>query len=915
MGGPAANTPERPSQREIRRILSRHARVAEARLRRIHASMTQEQRRFLTLFPLLLHLHHPDLPGYNGVDTPAGIDGFEPDREALRLVRRHARSLKAKRCPRRRPPILALYLIGSSGTLGQDAQSDYDIWVCHHPDLDARDVVLLEEKAALIEAHAARLGLEMHLFVLESQTVGRHARLSDDSSGNTQHLLLLEEFYRSGLLLAGRPPLWWLVPPEHLHNYRAWCDEQRFIRRDEWLDFGGLARIAPGEFFSAAHWQLFKSIQAPYKSLLKLLVFETYLEQFPDIRWLAEEVQVRYHADDPPDAEDVDPYLLMMRRIEAHLAAAGQEERLALARRAFYFKCDVRLSRPGRHWKHDILYRLTEAWGWERGEWINLDRHREWKLPTVLEERNRLFGELSHSYRLLTGLARAQHASEQVDIDMQELALLGRKLFAALERRPGKIDRINPGISDDLREARIWLRHDTAQDTWHACLAPPEEGGVPARSARGVVELLTWLIANGVIDEGTQLVLPPGHDHDQGHRHLLRLLRDRFPPVRNGDAPLDNFHRPARGVRSLILANVQLGSAAPVDRLRLGACVDPLSGGAARMNLIHTLDHVYANSWGELYVEHHCGDEGVLDLLCSRLELFADSDDEPECHCDTPGYGALIARRLAGLIRDLREHFRRQGEQARYLLRIGEVFHVIERRRHQYGHHPVGDIAGLRDYLAEPGEVFRPTALDGTGLHDSPLPLLLRLNRPGQVQIAYQVEASGIRMYFMDVSGAVLEQWLPEASEHPFLIQQQRFFESLLDRQLVPRHEREAQRPVFLRIRQDDSGWQVQRSRAVWPAADCCTELILSTGRRGPWRDGFSLLSEGHEFSSVALGERLWSEVAAYLLGLRREGGRHPFYLTGILPGDILSADGLPLIDLVRFKLHVERRLYQAMNA
>jgi adenylate cyclase class 1 len=918
MAVPAPNTPERPSRREIRRILSRHARVAEERLRRVHASVSQEQRHFLALFPLLLHLNHPALPGYNGADTPAGIAGFEPDREILLLARRHARSLKAERRPQRVPPILGLYLIGSSGTLGQGAQSDYDIWVCHHSDLDARQVALLEEKAALIEAHAARLGLEMHLFVLESESVrdGLYSRLSDESSGNTQHLLLLEEFYRSGLLLAGRPPLWWLVPPEHLHDYRAWCDElidKRFIRRDEWLDFGGLARIAPGEFFSAAHWQLFKGIQAPYKSLLKLLLFETYLEQFPDIRWLAEEVQARYHADDPPDADAVDPYLLMMRRIEAHLASAGQNERLALARRAFYLKCDVRLSRPGRHWKRDILRRLTEEWGWGQGEWINLDSHREWKLPTVLEERNRLVGELSHSYRLLTGLARSQHATEQ--IDMQELVLLGRKLFAALERRPGKIDRINPGISDDLREARIWLRHDAAQDTWHAYLAPPEEGAAPVRSARGMVELLTWLIANGVIERGTHLVLPPGLDLDQGHRRLLRLLQSRFPPVRNGDAPLDNFHRPACGVRSLILANVRLGSEARMDRLLVSQRADPLSFGAARTNLIQTLDHVYANSWGELYVDHYRGDEGVLDLLCSRLELFPDSDDEPDCHCETPGHGALIARRLAGLIRELREHFRRHGEQARYLLQIGEVFHVIERRRRQYGHHPVGDLADLRDYLGEADEVFRPTALDEAGLRDSPLPLLLRLNRPGQVQIAYQVESSGIRMYFMDAGGAVLEHWLPEASEHHFLIQQQRFFESLLDRQLVPGGEREAQGPVFLRIQQGDGDWQVQRSRAVRRGADRCTELILSTGRRGPWRDGFSLLSEGREFSSVALGERLWSEVAAYLLGLRREGNRHPFYLTGILPGDSLPGDSLPLVDLVRFKLHVERRLYQAMNA
>ncbi len=886
-------------------------------MQRIHASLTQEQRRLLVLFPLLLHVNHAALPGYNGAETPAGIAGYEPDRETLLLARRHARSLKAERRPQRVPPILGLYLIGSSGTLGQGAHSDYDIWVCHHPDLEAGQVERLTEKAALIEAHAARLGLEMHLFVLESETFrdGLNSCLSDESSGNTQHLLLLEEFYRSGLLLAGRPPLWWLVPPEHLRDYRAWCDhllDKRLIRRGDWLDFGGLARIGRGEFFSAAHWQLFKGIQAPYKSLLKLLLFETYLEAFPDIHWLAEEAQARYHAEEAPDAEDVDPYLLMMQRIESHLSRAGQHDRLELARRAFYLKCDVRLSRAGEHWKRDILERLTRAWGWGRGELINLDSHREWKLPMVVGERNHLVAELSHSYRLLTGLARSGEGEDE--IDMQELALLGRKLFAALERRPGKIDRINPGISEDLREPRVWLQYEAEADCWHAFLAPPEddEDVAPARSARGVVELLTWLIANGVIDSGTHLVMPPGFDPEQRHRRLLRLLQRRFPPGRHGEAPLHHFHRAAHGTHSLILANVRFEQTEVADRLVVSQRADPLSFGAARLNLIDTLDHVYANSWGELHVEHHRGDEGLLDLLCRSLALFPEGEMTPECHCDTPGHGALIARRLAGLVRDLRAHFRRHGDRARYLLPVGKCFHVIEYRRRQYVHHAVGEFDALHDYLAEADEVFRPTALDDASLRDSPLPLLLRLNRPGRVQIAYQVEAAGIRMYFMDPGGALLVQDLPEADEHHFLIQQQRFFESLLDWSLLPREDK-IPPVVFLRLRREGEGWRVERSRPASPGRDLCTELILSTGRHGPWRDGFSLLSGGREFSSVALGERLWPEVVAYLLGLRREGHRHPFYLTGLLPGGPLSAEAVPLVDLVRFKLHVERRLYQAL--
>lgn len=907
--------PERPSRREIRHLLERHAKVTRQRLAHARALATHEQRCFLELFPLLLHINHPALPGFNGAETPAGIAGYEPDRNALLLARRHARSLKAQRRPQRVPPLQAVYLIGSSGTLGQDPQSDYDVWVCHHPDLDGAAVARLVEKAGLLEAHAAALGLQMHLFVLNAEDFreGRLNRLSDESSGNTQHLLLLEEFYRTGLLLAGRPPLWWLVPPEHLDDYPDYCDQllgKRLIRPGDWLDFGGLSRIGLAEFFSAAHWQLFKGIQSPYKSLLKLLLFEVYASEFPDIRWLAEEVQERYHAPGEIDALDVDPYLLMMRRIEAHLCEPGQQDRLELARRAFYLKSGVRLSRqPPDDWKTAVLRQMTAAWGWDQGALINLDAHREWKLPRVVEERNRLFGELSRSYRLLTGLARDRNATRQIDV--RDLSLLGRKLFASLERRPGKIDRINPDISGDLHEPQIWLRRDEIRPVWHCYLAAPESGAAPARSATGIVELLTWLIVNDVIDGSTHIDLPPELAGRQEHLRVMRLLLQHFPPHHHTEAPLENFARAAHGTCALLFANAfapETGD--PEGRLLVSRRADPLSFGATRVNLVHTLDYVCANSWGELQASHYWGADGLLEMLCRHLDLFHASPaaNDPVCHCDTPGHGILISRRLSEVIGTALNHFRQHGEQARYLLAVEGQFHLLEYRRHQYRHRLVGDMADLLEFLGESDEGFRPTLLDDAGLHESPLPLLLQINAPGQVQLAYQVEREGIRFYLLDAGGALTAQWIPGATEYHFLVQQRRFFDTLAEW-----HQELQQHGVrFLRIERHDDNWRVRRSQPPEDAGQFA-ELILSTGSNGPWQDGFSLLSQGREFNSVALGDGVYRAAAEYLAAMRQGGARYPFYLTGVLPADSHPESPPPLADLVRFKAHLERRLREAL--
>jgi adenylate cyclase class 1 len=57
-------------------------------------------------------------------------------------------------------------------------------------------------------------------------------------------------------------------------------------------------------------------------------------------------------------------------------------------------------------------------------------------------ERRELVAELNHSYRFLSQFARTQNASSRAD--QRDLNVLGRRLYAAFERRAGKVEVINP---------------------------------------------------------------------------------------------------------------------------------------------------------------------------------------------------------------------------------------------------------------------------------------------------------------------------------------------------------------------------------------------------------------------------------------------------------------------------------------
>src|SRR5690606_41664644 len=62
--------------------------------------------------------------------------------------------------------------------------------------------------------------------------------------------------------------------------------------------------------------------------------------------------------------------------------------------------------------------------------------------------------DLTHSYRLLARLAREQGA--QASISANDINLLGRKLYAAFQRKAGKVELINPG---DRKSTRLNSSH------------------------------------------------------------------------------------------------------------------------------------------------------------------------------------------------------------------------------------------------------------------------------------------------------------------------------------------------------------------------------------------------------------------------------------------------------------------------
>jgi len=927
-----------------RAVRQRFTVLNSSRLTRLQDSLRSRQQPFLDIVPLLFHINHPLLPGYISKETPAGIYDYQPGKRTIAATKQLFKGFAHKRRALFRPNIHALFVMGSSGTIAYSDKSDFDFWLCHAPDLDEKGVVELQQKAEAIEKWAESLDLEVHFFLMDADKfrLGEQSELSKESSGSAQHHLLLDEFYRTSIHIAGKIPLWWLVPPEHdrdYDNYSAMIKHQRFISEHDVIDFGGLSHIPAGEFLGAALWQLFKGIDSPYKSVLKILVMEAYANEHPNIDLLSLRFKNDVY-DGVTSLDQLDPYIMMYNKVAEYLAT--EPERLELARRCFYFKIDLPLSeaRKNADWRTDVMRYLTQKWGWNEGHICLLDSRSQWKVEQVQTERRMLVDELTLSYRLLTALIR-EHGDE-AHINAADLNILGRKIYAAFERKGGKIELVNPGISDDLSEQHLTIQqslHENNRSIWSLHLNIFGTGQVseaPVKRASSLLELLAWCHFNHISTPRTTFTVKCESSTltDKELRATLEAFNRSFPKGKLPKTDMEELSQPARTKAAATFINIgfdPLTSSHLVGTHLTTGRTDALSFGATWDNLALSFDQVLANSWHEIHTYRASGNTSVLRSLCKYFETSPISKEIPPppmaVSCLSSSRGVTIARRIEDLYHDVTECFFGSSFPAnsRYLLRIKSDFYIIRSIDDRLGFEPAGSLDGLYKQLATPQPSFSPIVTDRHTLNESPLPTLFKANAPNVVQLFYYAAGEQSLVYILDEKGSLFYQEIPFHDSLSLLTQYQWFFDTILPRLnfLISEENggNEFQGDVELNqiIKNRSTGEYTIEPRKVPINASAQRYFNVQViGDMMDERPVFTIYCDEREFSSLEHGDALFERVARDIFERRSSGESYPIYITDIdISKSMLGSSaigGLQTIHYLNHKRRIEERLNHALN-
>lgn len=928
------------------------------RLTRVLNSLPPHQRELVEALPLLFHINHPMLPGYVSRNTPCGISDYTPSDRAIRAAKRLSRSFDYDRRAAPRLWLHGLYMMGSPGTIAYSHSSDLDMWLIHAPDVDEEALDELHRKARLIENHAESQGLEVHFFIFDAERfrAGETLSLSDESSGSSQRYLLLDEFYRSGLLVAGRPPLWWRVPScydDHYEDFIAALVAARALRSDDYIDFGGLAGIPAAEFFGATVWQIYKSISSPYKSVMKLLLMEAYATEYPAMTLLSTRLKQNLESRSA-DLNSLDPYILMYTKTEEHLMALNDPTRLDVLRRCFYIKVNLPLSDPRTlardDWRGEVMQHMVQAWGWTPTHTERFDKREQWGLEIAVEERRDINKTLKECYARLSNFARMH--TRETDITSRDLTVLGRKLYAAFERKPAKIDMITRGICPDPAEPSLSV-HEIPDDNGEAVwsLYPgsvlPQEAQFrrPIKRSASASEIVLWCVVNGLAAEHTNWHVFAGHSRlDVRTIGRMRAAFEAF--LGDNEDPQSSDEKLAQPLitRALLLVNV--GEDAFASTFSDGEVVtteknDPYVFGARRLNLVRALDFVYRTSWGEIYTFRYHGDDAVLRAIMQAHELrprgngtradgargrgAAEHTPFPlAVHC----FGADVPNRIEQRVHDVFVDALNwislpvARTVTRYIMQTGSRLLQLSARAGELAlHEHESQTALIRELGARSSaERFRvrfDPACERAGL----LPGLYAANRDGIIQVFAQPRSGSADVYVIDERGALLATRQDCDHARGLLEHYRRFIESAA-LQSPPidfgdDNDSQCVRVETHEIRSTASGLSL---RAVAPMDSMATfdplRVVADCDEQGKPR--FTIYFEEREFSTWEHGASLFGQVTEFILSRRRDGAPYPVYITDLelAMGFRRSAD-LPTVrayDLLLYKQRIEMRLNRELH-
>ncbi len=745
----------------LKTIIDRYNKITDIRTRRAIVAMSSAARHFFSIIPVLLQYNHPILPGYIPGNTPHGICDFHLSPSQQDYI---DRMCNVSNCNIESyiesPAIISLYCMGSTSSVGQSTSSDLDIWVCHSHTMDKQDVKKLEQKCGVLTNVAQNLGIDVNFFLVEDDQFRRASRSSVDKEncGSSLHLLLLEEFYRSSLWMAGKKLVWYLVTEDHdkstkdYDNYVKSLFHDGLIKSSQWFDLGPINHIPAKEFFGSAMWLLYKGVDSPFKAVIKIMLMESYASEYPDVRLVANQIRLRQQQSDEYDTS-LDSYYQVYEKIINYLNKIEDKERPEVVKSCFIMKVANGLDEADKsvymQWRINLVQDLIKSSAMDEVTVAHLRDHRNWKIADVVAAYRMMTKVmLQCSNRLRSFSNRVQKMGSPIDIT--DFQILTQKLSSAFEYKLDKIVKVNLNIAPSVHEKNISLVYvipgKLNRSGWYLFPSSLEPYDVVRHKCvyfhKNVVNVLVWAIINGVLDSSTVINVSSNASSDevQTLRLLAKNLLDEASSLKGLEVSNKDLIGPMYFKHLLLMVNVSIDDTKESDKNELNLKnIDVLSFGSEKKSLVSSMDIIFRNSWGELYVKHFEGDEELIQGLTEMLNIRKPGTTISRIptfsvYCYSKHLNGIIRQQISDLISDFMVLAHSSGERnSSMVFMLGDTSYSAIRN------HKNVTIAPLRNSLD-----FVET------IHAMQVEMAEERGRSPSIEKIYQYACKGVVQFFFE---------------------------------------------------------------------------------------------------------------------------------------------------------------------
>ncbi|MDR2459955.1 MAG: class I adenylate cyclase [Deltaproteobacteria bacterium] len=513
-----------------------------ARLRELHSRGTSGFNAVFNLVPAIIHYNSPLLPAY--LDDPAAPKGLVHFNNWLNSTQSDILppSITENSPSELSPAVESLVLIGSSGSVGHTARSDLDYWVCYRPEsLSGKMLELFSKKLSLITSWALeehKTEANFYLMDLAQLRSGKISHsLDKEVEGEVAPCLLLEELYRTVIFVAGRIPLWPMVPIET--TYEEYKGLAQHLAPLDWegtpprfVDMGFPKKPKPQEYLAAAMWLTCKSEHDPFKGILKIVpILEAIESDFTSPLYCDIAKEQILHNPNPQVA--IDPYVITLERVISFAKNHLAQHQLELLRDAAILKVlgltgksqgpNEALDIPpaGKVLSYDpvkerLLARWTHEWGWE-ARFSRLLEYNNWSDRERLDLGNELLLLLFNVYMEISNrlmvLYPDQVNAQDVELTPFAARILGRSkgLESTVELLPSQLHR--ESLARELvlhynREEASWYISDLSlQDKFPTLDAFWASQKPRIYEANRAVKIAAWLCSNHLDTDEFKLTL------------------------------------------------------------------------------------------------------------------------------------------------------------------------------------------------------------------------------------------------------------------------------------------------------------------------------------------------------------------------------------------------------------------------